>query len=105
MDIDALRNRLADTLAGGLATDWEHRAYTSEEVNALVARLQLLARDDYENKLKLAGFTLTPYVAPDDEISQSCVTCIYYVPHSRFCALPELRLPVEAEWSCVLWRV
>jgi hypothetical protein len=104
-DIDALREQLAGMLREGLETDWQERAYTSEAVNALVLRLQALDAGDHAGKLKVAGFTLLPYEVPDGDISQSCDTCIYYVPHRRFCALPELRLPVEAEWSCTLWRV
>ena len=104
-DIDALREQLAALMQGGLETEWQDRAYTSEAVNELVARLQAFEQKDYVNKLNVAGFTLLPYEVVDGDISQSCETCIYYVAHRRFCALPELRLPVGPEWSCTLWRV
>jgi hypothetical protein len=100
---DELRNRLGQMMAGGLQTDWEHRAYTSEEVNATVARLQDLQPEDYEGKLIVGGFTDHPYVI--DEMEQACDTCMYYLLHRRFCELPELNLPVEPKWSCILWRI
>ena len=102
----ALRLRI-QALLGGLPTEAAHRAYTSEAVAAVTGRLQGLAADDLEAKLALAGFLPAPYIEPDDEdgIEQSCATCMYFERHRRFCALPELMLPVEPEWSCVLWRI
>ena len=40
-----------------------------------------------------------------DGIEQSCATCMYCERHRRYCALPELQLPVEPRWSCTLWRI
>ena len=102
---DALRERLRALLTSGLETEWRERAYASEAVNLLVARLQAIAPDDHASLLRVAGFRPEPYVAPDDDIAQACETCMYYGVHRRFCELPELRLPVEPEWSCVLWRI
>lgn len=104
-DDDALRDRLEALLLGGLDTEWQARAYTSEAVNDIIARLQAIAHDDHAELLRVAGFTARPYVAPDDEIAQACETCMYYVVHRRFCDLPELRLPAKPEWSCRLWRI
>lgn len=103
MDDAHLRSRLAELLAGGLDTSPDVRAYTSGEVNRVVAELQKLVSDDYAGKLKVAGFTGTPYDAY--ELEQSCATCMYYVVHRQFCELPELMLPVRPEWSCRLWRI
>ena len=100
---DALRNRLRQMLSAGLKTKCEDRAYTSEQVNATVARLQNLKADDYEQKLVMAGFTDSP--CGDEELSQSCETCMYYLLHRRYCELPELNMPVEPQWSCILWRI
>ena len=100
---DALRKKLGQMMAAGLKTDWETRAYTCEQVNETIARLQDLKADDYEQKLLIAGFTLEPY--GDEELSQSCETCMYYLLHRKYCELPELALPVEPQWSCILWRV
>lgn len=106
MDADAgLRDTLNDLLRG-LVTDWQQRAYTSQEVNAIVAQLQQTPTQDYASKLKIAGFTTSPYIHPEDlELEQSCATCMYYVIHLQFCDLPELKLPVLPEWSCRLWRI
>jgi hypothetical protein len=103
MDDDSLRDKLGAMMAAGLPTEWQTRAYASEEVNAVVARLQDLAPDDYEQKLVIGGFTLEPYES--DEIEQSCRTCMYYLKHRKYCELPELAVPVEPEWSCVVWRI
>jgi len=94
-------------LASGLVTSWETRAYSSEEVNAVAAQLQALDSADVQGRLVIAGFTETPYVAPDDEdgIEQSCATCMYFEHHRGWCNLPELVLPVKPAWSCILWRI
>jgi hypothetical protein len=103
-DDDQLRSQLGQMMHDGLKTDWEDRAYTSEQVNETVSRLKKLTPADWEQKLVIGGFTLTPY-GEDDDISQSCATCMYYLKHRRYCELPELDCPVEPEWSCILWRI
>jgi len=103
---DSLRAVLEDNLGNGLKTEIEPRAYSSEEVNEIVARLQTFDEADYSNKLIVAGFTLKAYNPGDDENDdQACETCMYYLVHRKFCELPELMLPVEEEWSCRLWRI
>ena len=105
----ALKDELAALLAGGLKTQTMPRAYSQQEVAEVVSRLQALGACDYTDKLVIAGFTLTPYLAPDPDggeaESQACETCMYYQVHRRFCELPELMLPVEPQWSCRLWRI
>jgi hypothetical protein len=107
IDEHALLARIEALLVGGLPTAWKTRAYTSDEVNAVTARLQSLAPDDLESRLVVAGFTETPYVAPDDTdgIEQACATCMYFERHRGWCNLAELMLPVKPEWSCILWRI
>ncbi len=102
---DLVRNRLARFIDDGLKTEWPERAYTSDAVCSVVARLQSLSPDDEVGKLRVAGFTLQPYVDAEEEISQACETCMYYIIHQQFCNLPELQLPVRPEWSCRLWRI
>lgn len=105
-DDAVLRARLAKLLHGGLQTDWQQRAYTSEDVNRVVARLQAVAPTDYEAKLKIAGVTAQPYrPLEDSELEQCCATCMYFERNRQFCDLPELAIPVEEQWSCVLWRI
>ena len=104
--LDAQRSALRGLLQGGLATAWKQRAYTDVEVRRVVAALQDLAPDDMAGRLRVAGFTLAAYVgAEDPEIEQACSTCMYFETHRRYCNLPELKLGVEPEWSCILWRV
>jgi hypothetical protein len=103
MDEDALRKTIAERLASGLKAEVWPRAETSEDVNAIVRRLQVEAKDDLDQKLIIAGFT--DHVIVADGLEQPCETCMYYKVHARFCDLPELMLPVEPDWSCRLWRI
>ena len=103
MDDDKTRATIAEMLASGLETEVWPRAGTSEEVNEIVARLQVEAGDNLEKKLVIAGFT--DHTIEADEIEQPCETCMYYKVHAKFCELPELMVPVEPEWSCRLWRI
>ncbi len=107
MDEPAVLAHIEGLLVGGLATAWEKRAYSSDEVNAVAAQLQALDSADVQGRLVVSGFTLTPYVAPDDQdgIEQSCATCMYFEHHRGWCNLPELMLPVKPAWSCILWRI
>ena len=98
-----LRTLITDKLSAGLETETEPRCYSHEEILEVVSRLQAVDGRDLESKLKIAGFTLTPYGEGDDE--QACETCMYYKVHRKFCELPELMLPVEPQWSCRLWRI
>ena len=103
MDDDETRATIAEMLASGLETEVWPRAGTSEEVNEIVALLQVEAANDLEKKLIIAGFT--DHTIEADEIEQPCETCMYYKVHAKFCDLPELMVPVEPEWSCRLWRI
>lgn len=104
--LDRQRKKIHDLLAAGLETDWQHRAYSDAEIQRVVQALQALPPDDLQGQLRIAGFTLTAYVSEEDpDIEQACATCMYYITHSRYCALPELKLGVEPEWSCNVWRI
>lgn len=61
------------------------------------------ADGDLGRKLEIAGLTLDP--VEHEGIEQACETCMYYLVRRKFCDLPELKLPVEPEWSCRLWRI
>ena len=104
---DTLRAHIGQLLVDGLATEWRGRAYAPDVVVAVCQRLEDLNTDDVEGRLRVAGFMAGPYVASDDadDIEQACATCMYFERHRKFCALPELMLPVEPEWSCILWRI
>lgn len=100
---DKLRDEIAAKLKSGLETEVWPRAETSEMVNEIVGRLHSEAGEDLEAKLVISG--LTDHTVEADGLEQPCETCMYYLVHRRFCELPELMLPVEAEWSCRLWRI
>lgn len=102
---EALRSECERLLSTGLETRWRERAYSSEAVNEVVARLQAHAGEGLATRLAIAGVTLKPYVSKEEDLVQACESCMYYVIHRRFCELPELQLPVKPAWSCRLWRI
>jgi hypothetical protein len=102
-DTDDVKRRDARSLlAAGLETEAYPRADTHEEVQDLVKRLRE-GPGDLSAKLVIGGFTLGPVQYHD--VVQSCRSCMYYLIRRRYCALPELDLPVEPDWSCRLWRI
>jgi hypothetical protein len=107
-ELDAQRKAIEVALRAGLLTGWQQRAYTDADVRRVVEALQAVppGAGQLEELLKLSGATLTPYTdGGDPDIEQSCSTCMYYEPHRRYCNLPELKLGVEPQWSCILWRI
>lgn len=100
---DTLRVRIGRILGAGLKVEVWPRAETPDMVSDIIHRLRTEAGDDLERKLVIAGFT--DHTVEVEEVGQACETCMYYLVHRRFCELPELMLPVEAEWSCRLWRI
>lgn len=100
-DDDRLRQRIGKMLAGGLKTQTEPFPETDREFARLLDELAALPKDDLEAKLVLSGFTDKPY-GPDQ---MRCQECMYYLVHRKWCDLPELAVPVEADWYCRLWRI
>lgn len=100
---DKLRDEIRQILGDGIDAEVWPRAETTQMVDETVLRLRTEAQDDLTKKLVIAGFT--DHTIEADEIEQPCETCMYYLVHRKFCDLPELMLPVEAEWSCKLWRI
>lgn len=104
--LQAQRSAIGAVLADGLVARRQQRAYGDTSIRRVVDKLQALAPDNLLGRLRVAGFTPTPYVDEQvPEIEQSCSTCMYYETHRRYCNLPELKLGVEPEWSCILWRI
>lgn len=97
----ALRARVGKTLADGLKTRTEPFPETDREFGRLLAELRGLQADDLKGKLVLSGFADHPY-GPDQ---MRCQECTYYLVHRKWCDLPELAVPVEADWYCRLWRI
>ncbi|HEV7671891.1 MAG TPA: hypothetical protein VGS22_25495 [Thermoanaerobaculia bacterium] len=99
---EAVRESIAQILAGGLETDWRLRADDSERFHAVVKAIRA-SDGELTTKLRLAGFTDHP--VPHDGFDQACESCMYFQVHRGWCVLPELDLPVRPEWSCNVWRV
>lgn len=97
----AVIREIADMLASGLVTETEPFPKNEQEFGEILTRLKALDPKDITNKLVIGGFTDYPY-GPD---KQRCLECIYYLPHSLYCDLPELAVPVEPYWWCRLWRI
>ena len=97
----AQRREIGHLLSSGLETEVEPFPETEREFLQIVARLKALAPDDLEGKLVIGGFLDRPF-GPEN---MRCLECIYYLGHRKWCDLPELSLPVEAEWFCRLWRI
>jgi len=107
MGDDALRKEIEALLSSGLETHWKDRAETSEEAAEIARTLQDVTASDVRTKLVVAGFLVHPYEPETDTtgLKEACETCMYFEQHALMCVFPELQLPVEAQWSCVLWRV
>jgi hypothetical protein len=76
---------------------------TQSEFLDIVRELRQLAGNDLLGRLDIGGFANYP-IGDGDEM-QRCQECIYYLPRSRWCDLPELPVPVEPHWWCRLWKM
>ena len=99
---DKIRKQAAKLLKDGLKTEVFPRAYEQDQILGVLKKLNE-SDGSLEQRLIIGGFTLDPI--EDEDIEQACETCMYYLVHRRYCELPELDVPVEAEWSCRLWRI
>jgi hypothetical protein len=97
---EALRQRITKLLADGLATQTEPAPEDQRQVAAILAQLRAL-RFNLEDKLVKAGLTNHPY----GEERRRCQHCMHYSLHGKFCALPELSMPVEPHWYCRVWHI
>ena len=100
-DDDRLRDQIGAMMAAGLVTQTEPFPETDKEFGKLLAEVRELGPDDLKGKLVLTGFVDKPY-GPDQ---MRCQECMYYLVHRKWCDLPELAVPVEADWWCRLWRI
>ena len=98
---DCLRDRIGAMMAAGLKTETEPFPETDKEFGLLLNEVRELAPGDLKGKLILTGFVYKPY-GPDQ---MRCQECMYYLVHRKWCDLPELAVPVEADWWCRLWRI
>ena len=100
-DDDALRDRIGRLMANGLVTKTEPFPENNIEFEKVLDELRDVAPDSLEEKLIISGFVDKPY----GEDEQRCLECMYYLVHRKWSDLPELAVPVEAEWWCRLWRI
>lgn len=100
---DFLRDHVGRLMAGGLETTTMPFPETQKEFAAIIEELRRLKNDDLIGRLRIGGFLDHPMMI--DDIEQRCKECIYYLPHRKWCDLPELPLPVEPEWWCRLWKL
>ncbi|MER8465833.1 hypothetical protein [Mesorhizobium sp. M1396] len=97
----SLLRKMAQMMQNGLKTQTEPFPETEREFAAILAELRQLKPDDIEGKMIISGFLDQPY-GPD---RQRCMECMYYLVHREWCDLPELAVPVDADWWCRLWRI
>lgn len=102
MSDDIIRSEAEELLKNGLQTEVFPRADDQTQIQEIISQLQN-GDGSLEERLVVGGFTLDPVT--HEGIEQACETCMYYLVHRRYCELPELDVPVEAEWSCRLWRI
>jgi hypothetical protein len=69
----------------------------------IVRQLRQLDENDLLGRLDIGGFA--NYTIGEGDEMQRCQECIYYLPNSRWCDLPELPVPVEPHWWCRLWKM
>jgi hypothetical protein len=105
-DKDAnIRGVIGQMMSNGLVTQTEPFPETDKEFAQILVQLRTAPRDDLTQnltqKLVIAGFVNKPY-GPEQ---QRCMECMYFLVHRRWCDLPELAVPVEADWWCRLWRI
>ncbi len=100
-DDEALRDHIGRLMENGLQTKTEPFPENNFEFEGILDELRVLEPDALEKKLVISGFVNKPY----GEDQQRCLECMYYLVHRKWCDLPELAVPVEAEWWCRLWRI
>jgi len=97
----SMRQEIKALFADGLKTNVRPFPKTEKEFRDILDALRAVPPDELERKLIIAGSSNQP---SGDEQSR-CYECMYYLVHREWCDLPELSIPVEAEWSCSLWRI
>jgi hypothetical protein len=96
-----LLSEITALLEAGLETQVEPFPETDKEFANILLELRKLPPGDLKGKLVIAGFVDHPW-GPEQ---QRCMECMYFLVHRKWCDLPELAVPVEADWWCRLWRI
>jgi hypothetical protein len=63
----------------------------------------LRATVDLKQRCDMAGLAREP--VERDGITMACDNCIYFLARRAWCDVPELNIPVDPDWYCLLWRV
>lgn len=93
---DTLRLWVDGLLAWGIEVGAEY------DSRVIIERLRELPGHDLIGRLHVAAFS--NHGVGDGETTQNCKACSHYHAHRRWCDVPELHLPVEAQWHCRLWK-
>ncbi|HVK33789.1 MAG TPA: hypothetical protein VM845_14980 [Burkholderiaceae bacterium] len=101
--LNLLRMRIGELLASGMATQMSPFPANQVEFQAILDRLADLPEEDLMGRLDIGGFAPRPVEMGG--VEQRCAECIYYLPHRKWCDLPELPVPVEPQWWCRLWKL
>lgn len=100
---DIVRLWVDGLLSYGIDTLMQPFPKTQTEFLGIVAELGKLHEADLMNRLIVGGFA--NHGVGEGENLQRCQECIYYLPHAKWCDLPELPIPVEPHWWCRLWKI
>jgi hypothetical protein len=100
---DVVRLWVDGLLNYGIETAMAPFPKTQSEFLGIVDELGKLHKNDLLNRLIIGGFANHGVGAGED--LQRCQECIYYLPHAKWCDLPELPIPVEPQWWCRLWKL
>ena len=96
-----LLRKMAQMMRDGLKTQTEPFPETEKEFASILNELRKLDPSDIEKKMVISGFVDHPYGSD----KQRCMECMYFLVHRQWCDLPELAVPVDADWWCRLWRI
>jgi hypothetical protein len=102
-EVETVRVWVDGLLTYGIKSTMSPFPETQTEFLEIVRELRTLDGNDLLGRLDVGGFANYPVGDGDDR--QRCQECIYYLPNSRWCDLPELPVPVEAHWWCRLWKM
>ncbi len=102
-DYDPQRQELEGLLDSGLVTEQTPIPEDQNQFEQVAARLRVLGPGDLREKVVIAGLRNHPQSQNGEPIR--CLECMYYLKNRRWCDLPDLNIPVEADWWCRLWRI